>query len=562
MGGSQQQQQQQPAAEKEAAAEKAGEAQQQKQAGQGQRRGSASTNPNEWISGEATASGRGRQAAEMAGEAQQQKQAEQGSAGESAGGSQQQQQPAAEKEAAAEKAGEAQQQKQAGQGSAGESASGGSQQQQPAMQAGEAQEQGLEDPSPVEVLTKQFHEVYFAKKVRQNFMSFTTDGVHSTSIPDNKRCIVDVQEGTAFMKRLEGVGADVMSTLTSWTEKELVMRTGPMGRTLLMTAGGAARQDNHYDAGEFGVLLVISDQYQLRVYPGSHLCARELLDSEGAPDIAHVARRCEERCDLFGGAGAWGWSSTTPGCLDGQRIFTWTARARCCPRTPRTFPVFRKSGPDKEFCAVDTTELLPFSQRPLASYAMRALKAEMDFVTVSPSLDCLALGHTLEDSLKLRNTLRGDVAFGRVVAHLKHLNLFWISFAPARGKTAQNALGVCVYGPWLLEENPAVPFSSSIRGGRRTVWFRHSVLNSSAYLLHQSEKVEARSNIEHYLVEAVEDFKELVVKKKWKPVRHFNHHKRKEDTWMYEGELIPVHYDDPPANAESMAGTQDTERGR
>ena len=104
----------------------------------------------------------------------------------------------------------------------------------------------LEDPAPAEVITKEMNDSYSSGDLRKNFQKFQyKGGKTTTTVQDWKRLIVDVQENSGFMKRLEGMAEDVMGTVQPIWRKKLEMRSGQMSRTVLLTYSGAQKQANH-----------------------------------------------------------------------------------------------------------------------------------------------------------------------------------------------------------------------------------------------------------------------------------------------------------------------------
>ncbi|KAK3285747.1 hypothetical protein CYMTET_6665 [Cymbomonas tetramitiformis] len=119
---------------------------------------------------------------------------------------------------------------------------------------------------------------YNSGNLKKNFMKFRHMGKNTTTVEDWRRLIVNVEEDSAFMKRLEGMGEDIMETLQTTVRNKMEMRSGHMSRTVLLTSSGAQKQPNHYDAGAYGTLVALSDGYPIKIYPGSHLIPREQLD--------------------------------------------------------------------------------------------------------------------------------------------------------------------------------------------------------------------------------------------------------------------------------------------
>ncbi|KAK3239676.1 hypothetical protein CYMTET_50422 [Cymbomonas tetramitiformis] len=62
------------------------------------------------------------------------------------------------------------------------------------------------DLDSLDSLHKEFHKGYQTNKVKQNFMKCYEKGVKVHSTPDDHRFIVDVEEKTGLMNRLEALG--------------------------------------------------------------------------------------------------------------------------------------------------------------------------------------------------------------------------------------------------------------------------------------------------------------------------------------------------------------------
>ena len=195
-----------------------------------------------------------------------------------------------------------------------------------------------------------------------------------------------------------------------------------------------------------------------------------------------------------------------------------------------TFPVREMASPLSRIRPVDSRALLP--NPPMVKYYFKALYEEVQYCE---AIKCPSptIAWPLCEKVSLRNSLRGDLAFGRVVTHEKHANKFWIAGPAVKPGKPSNGVACWVYGPWNLEGAEA--------GERRLVLFRVSSLTAKGGKRVQNiMEVEAWEDTGDLLQEACRRFHEAHKAGTFAQVASLNHHRKKEDG-LQEGELKPVY---------------------
>ncbi|KAK3239677.1 hypothetical protein CYMTET_50423 [Cymbomonas tetramitiformis] len=307
-----------------------------------------------------------------------------------------------------------------------------------------------------------------------------------------------------------------------------------------MTHCGAERQGRHYDEGEYGVLTVYTEEYQFVVYPGSHKV--KVGESHDGRGLAGVTLFLNARSVVvFHGrlvhCGAefkhTGWPRWS--------VHFYIDLVGANPPENVTFPVRELACPLSRIQALDSRQLLP--NPPMIKYYFRALYEEMNYC-VAINCNSPTIAWSLHEKVSLRNSLRGDMAFGRVVTHEKHPSKCWIAGPAVKPGKPQNGVGCWVYGPWSLE--------GAESGKRRLVLFRVSSLTAKGEKRVQIMIAEeARKEAPDLLLEACKCFQEAHKAGTFEQVASFNHHWKKEEDFLV-GELKPVY--GGPADAVPKTG--------
>ncbi|KAK3236642.1 hypothetical protein CYMTET_53230 [Cymbomonas tetramitiformis] len=249
----------------------------------------------------------------------------------------------------------------------------------------------------------------------------------------------------------------------------------------------------------------MSDCYQFRAYPNSHLAANKSRVASIESITLHLPAKS---VIVFNGK-----------LIHGAVEYVSSGWARL----PVHLYVDKKGVPMPE----DTT---------WPPYWLTALFAEKEFSAACPQ-GCHAVGPELEARLTLRNITRGDTAFGRVVVHEKHTTLFWIAGCPVKPRGARAGNGLWVYGPW--EVAPVEDAWGHGPPNRRLVLFRAGCLNNKTPTLNKSLSVEAdREDLGTLLLEAVDALEKGVRELAIAPVEALRHH-TKSCEGKFEGELQP-----------------------
>ncbi|KAK3281869.1 hypothetical protein CYMTET_10354 [Cymbomonas tetramitiformis] len=409
----------------------------------------------------------------------------------------------------------------------------------------------LEDPIPVADLVKEFHAGYVSKDVKYNFSSFKQDGIKVNTVKDEKRLIGNIVEGSQLGKRVDYIGGELMKRLEGeggsgiplYAKGELELRQENMAKTVLITQYGAGRQANHRDHGAYGVLFVMSDCYQFRAYPGSHLAANKSRVASIESITLHLPAKS---VIVFNGKlihGAVEYVSSDWARLSAH---LYVDKKGVPMPEDTTWPVKGTFGLDVSITPVDSRLLL--QTPPPQPYWLTALFAEKEFSAACPQ-GCHAVGPELEARLTLRNVTRGDTAFGRVVVHEKHTTLFWIAGCPVKPRGARAGNGLWVYDPW--EVAPVEDAWGHGPPNRRLVLFRAGCLNNKTPTLNKSLSVEAdREDLGTLLLEAVAALEKGVRGLAIAPVEALKHH-TKSCEGKFEGELQPLPLSapaEPPLN--------------
>jgi len=145
-------------------------------------------------------------------------------------------------------------------------------------------------------------------------------------------------------------------TQRSLRRKGLKVRKGSMGRTALTTIGGAERQSSHYDLGAYGVLLVLTTDYQLRVYPGSHVVENDEDMSKVESVTLHLT---EKSVVFFDGRLVHGAVEYKCGGVPRLSAHIYLDELDVVLPENTTYPIFVKFGLDKKIRGVDSSQLLP-----------------------------------------------------------------------------------------------------------------------------------------------------------------------------------------------------------
>ena len=313
-----------------------------------------------------------------------------------------------------------------------------------------------------------------------------------------------------------------------------------MAKTILITQYGASRQANHRDHGAYGVMVIMSDLYQFRVYPGSHLAANKSKVTSIESVTLHLPAKS---VIVFHGAlihcaveyCTSGWARLSAHMYVDKKGVPMPENT--------TWPVDGEFGLDVLIEPVDSRLVLNTVPLP-QPYWLTALFAEKKFSASCPQR-CHAMGPDLPARLTLRNITRGDTAFGRVVVHEKLNTQFWIAGCVVKPRGARAGNVLWVYGPWEM-----------VTGGqtnRRLVLFRAGCLNNKQTNLHKSLSVEAdRVGMEFILQEAVaaleNGMRELLIA----PVENIQHHKKNAEG-KFEGELLPVFTPPEPLKRKALS---------
>ncbi len=331
----------------------------------------------------------------------------------------------------------------------------------------------------LETARAQFGEGFVTEDMKHNFAHCKEGENGMETIADGKRWIGDILPTTALMEVAEGVGDAVGALLEKQSGAKTVLRKGHMARTALLTVSGAGHQQNHWDDGHMSVLCVLSDNYEFRVYEGSHL-----WDKKNPPPDAKCTVLVLPRGSVVVFDG---------GLVHGAEEFPYIGYPRWsihmyldlegAPAATEDTTYFNRVYSDLPSSrAVLTPVCLPGEGHNVAHY-MKALSIQMHFESLPERYQSAYTNNG--DWVKLRDQVRGSTGFGRVVIHFDNPHLFWIAGPVCQPTKAKSGLVLWVYGPW-----PVVAEDDSNEFRQYVYLFRQSSFNKIKVHSQLAERIE------------------------------------------------------------------------
>ena len=397
----------------------------------------------------------------------------------------------------------------------------------------------LEDPVSATDLETEFQDSIILEDTQRNFKELISVPGSATvkTKQDPKRFINDLVEDSALEKRMVRLGESVIElTQRSLRRKGLKVRKGSMGRTALTTIGGAERQSSHYDLGAYGVLLVLTTDYQFRVYPGSHVVENDEDMSKVESVTLHLT---EKSVVFFDGRLVHGAVEYKCGGVPRLSAHIYLDELDVVLPENKTYPIFVKFGLDKKIRGVDSSQLLPGAPPP--QYSIKTLWEEAKLEHLLPN-NCAVFGCSEKDNLSLRHVFRYEQGFGRLMIHEKHPALLWIGGFIHRPTSNKVGMVMWVYGPWPIVGD----VSTEQMGPRRVTLFPLSKLNNKPRMFTSARtaEYERRVQLTGWLSEAVDAFQVALQAGTIGMLRYYSAVNK-----PYLGELKAFYFGDPVAPA-------------